>query len=67
MKKRKLYGFGNRIYKNFDPRAKIIQKVKILIKFRLPTMFSKYVVRSHLSRQLFNFKEQHFKMIFCKL
>jgi citrate synthase len=27
MKKRKLYGFGNRIYKNFDPRAKIIQKV----------------------------------------
>jgi len=27
MKKRKLYGFGNRIYKNFDPRGKIMKKV----------------------------------------
>ena len=26
-KKEKLFGFGHRVYKNFDPRAKLIQQV----------------------------------------
>ncbi len=26
-RKRKLMGFGHRIYKNYDPRAKIIKKI----------------------------------------
>lgn len=26
-KKEKLFGFGHRVYKNFDPRAKIIRRV----------------------------------------
>ncbi len=26
-KKEKLFGFGHRVYKNFDPRAKIIRKI----------------------------------------
>lgn len=26
-KKKLLYGFGHRVYKNYDPRAKIIKKV----------------------------------------
>jgi citrate synthase len=26
-RKRKLFGFGHRIYKNYDPRAKIIRKI----------------------------------------
>jgi citrate synthase len=27
LKKRTLYGFGNRVYKNFDPRSKIVKQV----------------------------------------
>ena len=46
MKKRKLYGFGNRIYKNFDPRAKIIQKVAHIL-IRLRVMCSKSVGKNH--------------------
>ena len=26
-KKEKLFGFGHRVYKNFDPRAKLIQQI----------------------------------------
>jgi len=26
-KKKKLMGFGHRVYKNYDPRAKIIQRI----------------------------------------
>lgn len=26
-RKRKLFGFGHRVYKNYDPRAKIIRKI----------------------------------------
>jgi citrate synthase len=26
-KKEKLFGFGHRVYKNFDPRAKLIQEI----------------------------------------
>jgi citrate synthase len=28
-KREKLFGFGHRVYKNFDPRAKIIRGVSI--------------------------------------
>lgn len=27
LRKKTLFGFGHRIYKNYDPRAKIVQKV----------------------------------------
>ena len=27
-RKKKLMGFGHRVYKNYDPRAKIVKKVK---------------------------------------
>ena len=33
-RKRVLFGFGHRVYKNYDPRAKIVKKVKIF-SFRL--------------------------------
>ena len=29
-RKKLLYGFGHRVYKNYDPRAKIVKKVKYL-------------------------------------
>lgn len=29
-KKKVLFGFGHRVYKNYDPRAKIVKKVKII-------------------------------------
>ncbi len=29
-RKKKLMGFGHRVYKNYDPRAKIVKKVKKL-------------------------------------
>ena len=28
-KKKTLFGFGHRVYKNYDPRAKIVKKVSI--------------------------------------
>lgn len=30
-KKKVLFGFGHRVYKNYDPRAKIVKKVIILL------------------------------------
>lgn len=33
-KKKVLFGFGHRVYKNYDPRAKIVKKVRKFI-FRL--------------------------------
>lgn len=30
-KKKVLFGFGHRVYKNYDPRAKIVKKVKLLL------------------------------------
>ena len=31
-KKKVLFGFGHRVYKNYDPRAKIVKKVNYFIK-----------------------------------
>lgn len=45
-KKKTLFGFGHRVYKNYDPRAKIVKKV-ILVLFRLLLKCSKFVERSH--------------------
>lgn len=30
-KKKTLFGFGHRVYKNYDPRAKIVKKVTFLL------------------------------------
>lgn len=30
-KKEKLFGFGHRVYRNFDPRAKIIKEVRAMM------------------------------------
>jgi citrate synthase len=30
-KKKVLFGFGHRVYKNYDPRAKIVKKVTIAL------------------------------------
>ena len=46
-KKKVLFGFGHRVYKNYDPRAKIVKKVRIIL-FRLPSKSSRSVVRSLL-------------------
>lgn len=32
-KKEKLFGFGHRVYKNFDPRAKLIQQLATDVRF----------------------------------
>ena len=29
-KKEKMFGFGHRVYRNFDPRAKIIKEVRAI-------------------------------------
>ena len=44
-RKRVLFGFGHRVYKNYDPRAKIVKNVVLLI-FRWLSRYSKYVERS---------------------
>lgn len=44
-KKKVLFGFGHRVYKNYDPRAKIVKKVTIgLIRLLLRSL--KFVERS---------------------
>ena len=30
-KKKVLFGFGHRVYKNYDPRAKIVKKVTVYL------------------------------------
>ena len=30
-KKKVLFGFGHRVYKNYDPRAKIVKKVRYFL------------------------------------
>jgi citrate synthase len=37
-----LFGFGHRVYKNYDPRAKIVKKVTIIL-FSWPSKYSKSV------------------------
>ncbi len=32
LRKRKLFGFGHRVYKNYDPRAKIIRNIAYEVK-----------------------------------
>lgn len=44
-KNRVLFGFGHRVYKNYDPRAKIVKKVRLYL-FRLPSKSSKSAERS---------------------
>lgn len=44
-KKKVLFGFGHRVYKNYDPRAKIVKKVTINI-LRLLLRSSNYVESS---------------------
>ena len=46
-KKKTLFGFGHRVYKNYDPRAKIVKKVITLFKPRLPLKYFKFAERSH--------------------
>ncbi len=46
-KKKVLFGFGHRVYKNYDPRAKIVKKVNNSFIFRLLLKYSKSVVNSH--------------------
>jgi citrate synthase len=45
-KKKVLFGFGHRVYKNYDPRAKIVKKVIIYL-FRSPLKSFKFVANSH--------------------
>lgn len=44
-KKKVLFGFGHRVYKNYDPRAKIVKKVTIII-FRLLLRSLKFVEKN---------------------
>lgn len=44
-KKKVLFGFGHRVYKNYDPRAKIVKKVTINI-FRLLLRSLKFVEKN---------------------
>lgn len=44
-RKRVLFGFGHRVYKNYDPRAKIVKKVLFNL-FRSPSMSSIFVEES---------------------
>jgi citrate synthase len=46
-KNRVLSGFGHRVYKNYDPRAKIVKKVTISL-CRSPSKSSRYAERNHL-------------------
>lgn len=46
LKKRTLYGFGNRVYKNFDPRSKIVKQVASSLRRSL-LMSSSSVEKSH--------------------
>lgn len=38
-RKRKLFGFGHRVYKNYDPRAKIIRNIAYEVKKSLSRLF----------------------------
>lgn len=44
-KNRVLFGFGHRVYKNYDPRAKIVKKVSIIL-LRLLLKYLKSVAES---------------------
>jgi citrate synthase len=46
-KKKVLFGFGHRVYKNYDPRAKIVKKVIHYLTFRWLFKFSKFAEKSH--------------------
>jgi len=63
-KKKVLSGFGHRVYKNYDPRAKIVKKVLSNL-FRLHSKFSKFAENNHLYKLLFNFKELLFPINIC--
>jgi citrate synthase len=63
-KKKVLFGFGHRVYKNYDPRAKIVKKV-ILTLFRLPSRFSRFVEKNLSSRLHSNWKKSLSRMNTC--
>lgn len=60
-RKRVLFGFGHRVYKNYDPRAKIVKKVLFNL-FRSPSMSSIFVEESLWLRLLLNWKRSLFLM-----
>jgi len=55
-RKKLLFGFGHRVYKNYDPRAKIVRKVMILISIcnlcRLPMTSLMLLEKNHLLKLL---------------
>ena len=63
-KKRVLFGFGHRVYKNYDPRAKIVKKV-ISILFRLLLKYLKSVGRSHSLKSPCNSRRSPWKTNIC--
>lgn len=61
-KKKVLSGFGHRVYKNYDPRAKIVKKVLLyFITLRSLLMSLKSVERSHWLRLPWNWKRSLLK------
>lgn len=44
-KKKVMFGFGHRVYKNYDPRAKIVKKV-IFFLFSWPLKSSRFAEKS---------------------